>query len=82
MTPEARQQRLLPLAELLVGLPRAELDAGSAARLRNGQALPISGLAQGICGVYGPGGVVIGLGRSDGASLRPFRLTQATEKHR
>lgn len=82
MTPEARRQRLLPLAELLVGLPRAELDAGSAARLRNGQALPISGLAQGICGVYGPGGVVIGLGRSDGASLHPLRLTQATEKHR
>jgi tRNA pseudouridine55 synthase len=82
MTPEQRLRRLLPLAELLVGLPRAELDAGAAARLRNGQALTISGLAQGICGVYGPGGVVIGLGRSDGASLRPFRLTQATEKHR
>jgi tRNA pseudouridine55 synthase len=82
LAPAARIERLLPLAALLEGLPRAELDEGSAALLRNGQALPISGLAQGICGVYGPGGVVIGLGRSDGASLRPLRLTQATEKHR
>jgi tRNA pseudouridine55 synthase len=82
MTPAARAERLLPLAELLVGLPRAELDAPSAARLRNGQALPVTGLGEGLCGVYGPGGAVIGLGRCDGASLRPFRLTQATEKHR
>jgi tRNA pseudouridine55 synthase len=82
LAPDARLGRLLPLAELLVGLPRAELDAGSAERLRNGQALPISGLAEGICGVYGPGGAVIGLGHSDGASLRPYRLTQGTEKHR
>jgi tRNA pseudouridine55 synthase len=80
MAPAARLRRLLPLADLLVGLPRAELDAGAAARLRNGQALPIAGLAEGICGVYGPDGAVIGLGHSDGASLRPFRLTQATEK--
>jgi tRNA pseudouridine55 synthase len=77
-----RQARLLPLADLLAGLPRAELDAPAAARLRNGQVLPISGVGAGICGVYGPGGVVIGLGRSDGVSLHPLRLTQATEKHR
>jgi tRNA pseudouridine55 synthase len=82
MAPAARQQRLLPLAALLDGLPRAELDAPAATRLRNGQALPMTGLGEGLCGVYGPGGVVIGLGRSDGASLRAFRLTQATEKHR
>jgi tRNA pseudouridine55 synthase len=75
-------ERLLPLAELLADLPRAELDAASAARLRNGQTLPFTGLAEGLCGVYGPDGAVIGLGRSDGASLHPFRLTQATEKHR
>jgi tRNA pseudouridine55 synthase len=82
MSPESRLRRLLPLAELLVGLPRAELDAPSAARLRNGQALPVSGLAQGLCGVFGPDGAVLGLGRSDGASLHPLRLTQAPEKHR
>jgi len=82
MAPAERRQRLLPLAALLEGLPRAELDAPAAARLRNGQALPMAGLGEGLCGVYGPGGVVIGLGRSDGARLRAFRLTQATEKHR
>jgi tRNA pseudouridine55 synthase len=82
MTPPQREQRLLPLADLLAGLPRAELDAPAAARLRNGQTLPISGLGEGICGIYGPGGVVIGLGRCDGAGLHPVRLTQETEKHR
>ena len=82
MSPESRLRRLLPLAELLVGLPRAELDAPSAARLRNGQALPLAGLAEGLCGVFGPDGAVLGLGRSDGASLHPLRLTQAPEKHR
>lgn len=82
MTPPQREKRLLPLADLLAGLPRAELDAPAAARLRNGQTLPISGLGEGICGIYGPGGVVIGLGRCDGAGLHPVRLTQETEKHR
>lgn len=82
LTAAQRSQRLLPLAELLADLPRAELDAVSAARLRNGQTVPFSGLAEGLCGVYGPGGAVLGLGRSDGAGLHPLRLTQATEKHR
>jgi tRNA pseudouridine55 synthase len=82
MAPAQREGRLLPLADLLAELPRAELDAEAAARLRQGQALPMAGLAEGVCGVYGPGGAVLGLGHSDGASLRPLRLTQATEKHR
>jgi tRNA pseudouridine55 synthase len=77
-----RRRRLLALGELLADLPRAQLDAHGAALLRNGQSLPIGGLAEGLCGVYGPGGVVIGLGHSDGACLRPLRLTQAPEKHR
>jgi len=82
LAPAARLQKLLPLSALLADLPRVELDAASAARLRNGQALPFTGLAEGLCGVYGPGGAVLGLGRSDGASLHPYRLTQGTEKHR
>jgi len=82
MTPAQRARRLLPLADLLAGLPRADLDAQAAERLRNGQTLPVFGLGEGLCGVYGPGGVVIGLGRSDRAGLHPLRLTQATEKHR
>lgn len=70
----ARQARVLLLPQLLSGLPRAQLDALAAGRFRNGQAVPTSG-AEGVCGVFGPDGSVIGLGRSDGAGvLRPLRL--------
>ncbi|MBV8030101.1 MAG: tRNA pseudouridine(55) synthase TruB [Betaproteobacteria bacterium] len=81
----ARAARILSLPDLLAGLPRAELDAGSAARFRNGQAVPC-GTRGDICAVYGADGMVIGLGRSHGdGSLRPLRLTaqsQAAEKPR
>jgi tRNA pseudouridine55 synthase len=79
---EKREQYLLPLPALLEGLPRAELGAAEEARLRQGQALKISGLHQGLCAVVRPDGAVIGLGSADGeGSLRPLRLTQAAEKH-
>ncbi|MGH8675752.1 MAG: tRNA pseudouridine synthase B, partial [Burkholderiales bacterium] len=81
MPAELRQSRLQPLSALLAGLPRAELDATSEARLRQGQALKISGLRSGLCAVYGPGGAVVGLGRAESEVLRPLRLTQAAEKH-
>jgi tRNA pseudouridine55 synthase len=82
MTPADRLRRLLPLAALLDGLPRAELDAASEARLRNGQVLQISGLTEGVHGVYGPGGAVVGLGRAEsGGVLKALRLTQVAEKH-
>ena len=76
---------VLPLAALLAGMPRAELDADGEARLRNGQVLKISGLQEGLCGVFGPGGAVIGLGHAEKGELRAARLTgltQAAEKHR
>jgi tRNA pseudouridine55 synthase len=77
----ARQARLLPLAALLDGLPRADLDEAAADRLRRGQALHYGGLAPGVCGVFGPAGAVIGLGRAEaGGVLRPLRLTHAAEK--
>ncbi|HEY5899059.1 MAG TPA: tRNA pseudouridine(55) synthase TruB [Burkholderiales bacterium] len=74
---------LLPLAVLLEGLPRASLDAAAEVRLRNGQPLKISGLAEGLCAIFGVDGGVIGLGRgeADGV-LKALRLTQAAEKHR
>jgi tRNA pseudouridine55 synthase len=79
---EIRQQHLLALPALLEGLPRAELGAAEEARLRQGQALKISGLHQGLCAVVRPDGAVIGLAAADGeGSLRPLRLTQAAEKH-
>ncbi len=82
MSAEERQRRLLPLATLVGGLPRAEVDAAAEQRLRNGQALKISGLGAGLCAVYGADGAVIGLGMAGGGILRPLRLTQAAEKHR
>ncbi|HUG77475.1 MAG TPA: tRNA pseudouridine(55) synthase TruB [Burkholderiales bacterium] len=77
-----RRRRLLPLEALLAALPRAQLDAAGEARLRNGQALQISGLDAGLCAVYGAHGALVGLGMADGeGALRPLRLTQAAEKH-
>jgi tRNA pseudouridine55 synthase len=78
-----RQGRLLALSQLLAGLPRTELDADAEARFRSGQALKTS-IGEGLCGVYGADGNVIGLGRADLAgALRPLRLTsQGADKHR
>jgi tRNA pseudouridine55 synthase len=82
MTREELWARLLPLSALLDGLPRAELGAEEEARLRQGQALKISGLREGLCAVVRADGAVIGLGSADGAgALRPLRLTQTAEKH-
>lgn len=85
MTEAGRLGRLIPLAGLLQELPRTELDAAAEARFRNGQPLRLEGLPEGLRGVYGARGEVIGLALADGAgSLRPVRLTasQAAEKHR
>lgn len=82
MGDEERQGRLMSLPALLAGLPRAELGAADEARLRQGQALKISGLHPGLCAVVRPDGGVIGLGSADGAgALKPLRLTQTAEKH-
>ena len=79
---EERRRSLLPLPALLDGLPRAELGSSEEARLRQGQALKISGLRAGLCAVVRPDGAVIGLGSADGeGALKPLRLTQAAEKH-
>jgi tRNA pseudouridine55 synthase len=77
-----RRASLLPLFDLLRGLPRAELGAAEEARLRQGQALKVGGLERGVCAVVRPDGAVIGLGTADGeGGLKPLRLTQTTEKH-
>ena len=79
LAPAARSDRVLPLVALVHGLPRAAHDAGAEARLRNGQALEISGLAEGVVAVVRADGAMIGLGRSEGGVLRPLRLTQAAD---
>jgi tRNA pseudouridine55 synthase len=80
MTAEQRRARLLPVDTLLSQLPRVELDAAAETRLRNGQTLAMSALPEGVSAVYGPGGVLIGLGRAESGTLRPLRLTQVPEK--
>ncbi len=73
---------VLPLTTLLDGLARVELTGAQEARLRQGQALQISGLQIGLCAVVRPDGGVIGLGEADAdGTLKPLRLTQAAEKH-
>jgi tRNA pseudouridine55 synthase len=74
MDEKARASRLLPLTALLAGLPRAELDPAAETRFRQGQALPYEG-PEGLCGVYGRDGVVVGLGRAQAGRLHPARLT-------
>jgi tRNA pseudouridine55 synthase len=74
---------LLALAALLAGFPATRLDAAAEARLRNGQALKISGLQEGLCALYGADGAVIGLARAHPEGLvKAVRLTQAAEKAR
>jgi tRNA pseudouridine55 synthase len=80
MAPPERKGRLLPVDSLLSQLPRVELDAAAEARLRNGQALQLQALPEGVSAVYGPGGGLIGLGRAESGTLRPLRLTQVPEK--
>ena len=78
-----RRAALLPLRVLLEGLPSTELDAAAEARLRNGQALKISGLEAGVRALYRADGAVIGLGEAQAEGvLKALRLTQAAEKHR
>jgi tRNA pseudouridine55 synthase len=82
---QGRDDLLLPLPALIADLPQAHLDAAGEARFRNGQALAMPGLADGVYGVYGPGGSVIGLGSCEAGGLRPTRLTatlQEAEKAR
>ncbi len=84
MAPGQRAQRLLGLDELLRSLPRAELDAGQAARFRNGQTLKAFP-GEGLHAVYGAG-EVLGLGQAHAGVLRPLRLlattSQAADNHR
>ena len=73
---EALDALLLPPDAALPDLPAVELEAGAARRLRQGQAVSAEpGRVAGRVRLYGPGGVFIGLGESDGAGgIAPRRL--------
>jgi tRNA pseudouridine55 synthase len=73
---------VLPLPALVEGLARVELTGAQEVRLRQGQALQISGLHIGLCAVVRSDGGVIGLAEADAhGALKPLRLTQGAEKH-
>ena len=77
MAPGERASRVTSLEGLLSGLPRAELTPDLAARFRNGQTVHVAGCGR-LCGVFGPDGRVLGLGRgSEDGRLHPVRLTAA-----
>lgn len=76
------RSKLRPLASLLQGLPRTELDAAAEARLRSGQPLKISDVRAGVRALYRADGGVIGLGyAAEEGVLKALRLTQAADKH-
>jgi len=70
--------RVLSLDRMLASLPRADLDAGLTARFRNGQAVPTE-RSEAVCGVYGPDGRALGLGRAERGKLHPLRLLAASQ---
>src|SRR6185369_10126801 len=80
MAPPERRARVIGLEALLVELPRVDLDAALAAKLRNGQSLSLQALSEGVSAVYGPDGALIGIGRAEAGTLHPLRLTQVAEK--
>jgi len=80
MAPPERRGRVIGLEALLVELPRVDLDAALAAKLRNGQSLSLQALPEGVSAVYGPDGALIGIGRAEAGTLHPLRLTQVAEK--
>jgi tRNA pseudouridine55 synthase len=72
---EARDTRLLPVAQLLAGLPRVDLPAALAERFARGQALHVADAPAGQCSVYGLQGRLLGLGEGRAAGqLHPRRL--------
>ena len=79
LAPAERAARVVGLARLLAGLPRAELDALQEARFRNGQTLKdFSG--NGLRAVFGADGGVVGLGEAGAGALRPRRLVAAASQ--
>jgi tRNA pseudouridine55 synthase len=84
ITPEAfeqlsmieREARLFPSDALLRDVPAWDVDAATAASIRQGRVVPAApDLAPGRVRMYAPGGVFLGLGQADGAGqVQPVRL--------
>jgi tRNA pseudouridine55 synthase len=71
-----REARLFPADALLRDVPEWDVDAATAALIRQGRVVPASpGLAAGRVRLYAPGRVFLGLGEADAAGrVQPVRL--------
>ena len=71
-----REARLFPPDALLRDVPEWDVDAATAALIRQGRVVPASsGLAAGRVRLYAPGRVFLGLGEADAAGrVQPLRL--------
>jgi len=71
-----REARLFPPDTLLRDVPAWDVDAGTAASIRQGRTVPAApGMAAGRVRLYAPGRVFLGLGENDGiGQVHPVRL--------
>jgi tRNA pseudouridine55 synthase len=69
--------RLLPLDSALADLPALALDARAAQAFVHGQSVPIDPARSGLTRVYGPDGVLLGVGAGRGDLVKPERLLHA-----
>lgn len=77
VSPAALWQRLLPLDSALQALAVARLDAAQARAFLHGQGVVIPAAPAGHLRVYGPDGVLVGVGVTRGGLVRPERLFNA-----
>jgi tRNA pseudouridine55 synthase len=69
--------RVLPPDSALVGLAAVKLDADAARAFAHGQAVAAESVATGLLRVYGPDGVLLGVGQGLGVKVKPERLLHA-----
>jgi tRNA pseudouridine55 synthase len=69
--------RLLPPDSALLALAPVRLDAGAARAFAHGQAVAVEARAAGLLRVYGPDGVLLGVGQGQGDKVKPERLLHA-----
>lgn len=65
---------LLPVEHGLGGFPRVEVDPAARQRFAHGQPVACAAGEDGVVAVFAPGGVCLGLGQRQGASVSPQRL--------
>jgi tRNA pseudouridine55 synthase len=69
--------RLLPPDSALGDLPACALDARAAQAFVHGQSVPALPAVTGLARVYGPDGVLLGVGAGEGGLVKPERLLHA-----